>query len=302
MSKPPKKHHVVPQYYLKGFTDPADPELVYVFRRGERPFRTGVKGVAFINDFYTYTDDAGNKHSIERDLADKIEGPTNEVLAKLRALQPITLLEKAVLARYISVMLTRVPRHRQRAEAWLPEVVEDFRPQLSVILDELMANAPPAIESREELLARGQAYLDQYKATPPDHLSVGLVSDKYAHVFANMKWVFFTAPMSSHRGFLTSDNPVFFFEDVGLVGKDGPSEMVEVIFPISTQLALWATWRGIPGMDDMVYVPAPEPVIEKINHRTVFASLREVYYSSNPRWVRSLVGMDKAEFRLKRIV
>jgi hypothetical protein len=300
MSKPPKKHHVVPQYYLKGFTDPADPELVYVFRRGERPFRTGVKGVAFINDFYTYTDDAGKKHSIERDLADKIEGPTNEVLAKLRALQPITVQDKAIVARYISVMLTRVPTHRKRAEAWISEVVEKFRTQLPDVLEERMDNFPTSTKAREQLLARVHSDLDQYKIEPPSHVYVRLVSDKYASKFAGMKWVFYTT--ATRRGFLTSDNPVFFFESFGLEGGGGNREMVEITFPISTRVALWATWRGIPGAPDMAYATATEPIVEEINRRTVSASLREVYYSSNPRWVRSLVGMDKAEFRLKRIV
>jgi hypothetical protein len=300
MSKPPKKHHVVPRYYLRGFTDPADPELIYVFRQGEQPFRTGVKGVAFINDFYSYSDDAGNKHSIERNLADKIEGPTNEVLAKLRALQPITLQEKAILARYISVMLTRVTKHRKRAETWIPQAVEKFRAQLPDVMEALMANSSHSAERREQLLAEVQSHLDQFKVEPPSHVKVGLVSDKYAPVFADMKWVFFTAP--TQQGFLTGDNPVFFFEGIGLVGSDGFSDMVEVTFPISTQLALWATWRGIPGVPDMAYMPATEAIEEEINRRTVFTSLRDVYYNSDASWVRDLVDMNKAEIKFTRIV
>jgi hypothetical protein len=300
MSNAPKKHHVVPRYYLKGFTDQADPELIYVFRRGEPPFCTGVKGVAFINDLYTYTDDDGNKQSIERDLADKIEGPTNEVLDKVRTLQPITMQEKSVLARYISVMLTRVPKHRRRAEALVPEVVEKIRTQLPDILDKRVANVTPSSEKWEELLAMGHSYLDQYKVEPLSRLGVGLVSDKYAPIIANMTWVFYAT--TTRRGFLTSDNPVFFFEGFGLVGKDGLRDMVEITFPISTKVAIWATWRGIPSVADMEYVPAPEPFVVEINRRTVSASLRDVYYASCPRWVRSLVDIDKGAIRLKRIV
>ena len=300
MSNDPVKHHVVPRLYLKGFTDPADPELIYVFRQGERPFCTGVKGVAFVNNFYTYEDNAGNKKSIERDLADQIEGPTVPVLAKVRAMHPITTQEKEVLARYISVMLTRVPKHRKRAEAWLPEVVEQFRPQLPGLLEELLANAPPATETREQLLEMGHRYLDKFKEEPPSHINVGLVSDKYASIFANMRWVFYTA--TTQRGFLTSDNPVFFLEGVGLVGKNGPSDMVEVTFPISTQVALWATWRGISGVADMAYAPATKPIVKEINCRTISAALREVYYASNPRWARALVSRKRATFTFKRII
>jgi hypothetical protein len=300
MSNVPVKHHVVPRAYLKGFTDPAEPELIYVFRPGAQPFRTGVKGVAFVNHFYTYEDNAGNKHSIERALADKIEGPTGPVLAKIRALQPITPQEKEVLARYISVMLTRVPKHRKRAESWLPEVVEQFRERLDEELDGLLTNSPPQLETREQLLEMGHRYLDRYKVQPPSHLAVGIVSDKYAPIFAQMKWVFYTT--GTQLGFVTSDNPVFFFEGFGLVGKNGPSEMVEVSFPISTQVALWASWRGIKGLPDMGYARATEPLVEEINTRTVSGALRDVYYHSNPRWLRGLVNKDKASLKLKRIV
>jgi hypothetical protein len=197
-------------------------------------------------------------------------------------------------------MLTRVPKHRKRAEAWLPEVVEQFRPQLPGLLEELLANAPPATETREQLLEMGHRYLDKFKDEPPSHLNVGLVSDKYAPIFSNMRWVFYTA--TTQRGFLTSDNPVFFFEGFGLVGKNGPSDMVEVTFPISTQVSLWATWRGMPGVADMAYVPGNEPLVDELNRRTVSAALREVYYSSNPRWVRALVNQDRAMFKFMRIV
>ncbi len=300
MSSDPVKHHVVPRAYLKGFTDPAEPELIYVFRPRAQPFRTGVKGVAFVNNFYTYEDNTGNKKSIERALADKIEGPTGPALSKIRAMQPITMQEKEVLARYISVMLTRVPKHRKRAEAWLPELVEQFRERLPAELDALLVISPPALESREQLLEMGHRYLDQYKVQPPSHLGVGLVSDKYAPIFAQMRWVFYTS--GTQRGFATSDNPVFFFEAFGLVGKNGPSELVEVSFPISTQVVLWASWRGIEGLTDLAYAPATETLVEQINMRTVSGALREVYYHSNPRWLRGLVNKDKASLKLKRIV
>lgn len=300
MSRDPVKHHTVPRFYLKGFTDPADPERIYVFRQGEPPFCTGVKGVAFINNYYTYEDNAGNTKSIERDLADLIEGPTVPVLTKIRARQSITKQEKEILARYISVMLTRVPAHRKRAEAWLPEAVEKFRPQLPELLEELLAKSPPALQTREQLLDMGHDYLDKYKEEPPSYLAVGLVSDKYAFVFAQMNWVFYTS--TTQRGFVTSDNPVFFFEGFGLVGKNGPSDMVEVTFPISTHICLWASWRGTPGIADLAYAPATEALVTEINSRTASAALRELYYPGNPRWIRGLVNKDRAMFTFKRIM
>src|SRR5208337_5037438 len=52
----------------------------------------------------------------------------------------------------------------------------------------------------------------------------------------NMTWCFLM--FSGPPAFLTSDNPVFFFESIGL-----GNPISELTFPISSSIALWASWR-----------------------------------------------------------
>jgi len=91
---------------------------------------------------------------------------------------------------------------------------------------------------------------------------------------------------------LTSDNPFFFFESLG-VGR--PES--EVSFPISSDVALWATWRT-----DLKegFVPAKDSLIREFNRRTVSIAKRHLFYSRNEKWVVSLA--NKKAVRLNGIV
>ena len=80
------------------------------------------------------------------------------------------------------------------------------------------------------------------------------------------------------RGFLTSDNPVFWFKSVGIASKGS-----EISFPISADTALLETWRN--DIPDLIYLNA-QPIVEnQINYRTMSQADRAVYYGKNKLWV-----------------
>jgi hypothetical protein len=286
----PKRHHYVPRFYLKGFTSPADPEVIHVFRPGQQPFSTGVWGVGFENNFYSYLDEQGalDSHTVERFLADDIERPGNIVLTKIRNYQGISGKDKEEFARYASVLLTRVPKHRARSRALFPKAIEELRTEILNEVAEARAHEPGESETLDNFVAQTTQILDEYKVQVPVKLLVNSISPKYARFLAQMTWVFLTAP--TRYKFVTSDNPVVFDEGMGLLGEnksqhEAPSRLVEVTIPISTEIALWATWRNeVEG-----YQSATEPMVREINRRTVGAAAREIYFSGNPRWVQSLV-------------
>lgn len=286
----PKRHHYVPRFYLKGFTSLTDPEEIHVFRPGQQPFSTGVWGVGFENNFYSYVDEHGtlDSHTVERYLADDIERPGNAVLTKIRNYQSISGKDKEEFARYASVLLTRVPKHRARSRALFPKAIEDLRTEILSEVEEARAQEPDESETLDHFVAQATQILDEYKVQVPVKLLVNSISPKYAWFLAQMRWVFLTAP--TRYKFVTSDNPVVFDEGMGLLGENktehmAPSKLVEVTIPISTEIVLWATWRNeIEG-----YQCATEPMVREINRRTVGAAAREVYFSSRPRWVEALV-------------
>jgi uncharacterized protein DUF4238 len=79
-----------------------------------------------------------------------------------------------------------------------------------------------------------------------------------------MTWQFLTC--GSGQVFLTCDNPVFYFEEIG-IGKP----YSEVTVPLSSQIALWANWR-----QDLKegFVPTTSQAVKEINRRTVTRAAR----------------------------
>src|SRR5437588_764638 len=106
-----KRHHTTPEFYLKGFTRLECPEEIYAFQPRKAPFCTGIRGIGYETDFYTITRGDGTKdrNTVEDYLAEQVERPANPVIRRIRNGQLPNAAEKFELARYISVMLTRVP-------------------------------------------------------------------------------------------------------------------------------------------------------------------------------------------------
>jgi hypothetical protein len=299
MTNDKKLHHITPRYYLRGFTHPSSPGEICFFEKGKPPHCAPVDVVGAENFFYAFTDREGRRDSntVENYLADVIEGPAKPVLDKVRARQPITASDKMIMSRYIAAMLTRVRRHRERLEELYPKVVEGLAAQLEREVDEAIAVTGPDNEARlRKRQDEIRVIMDVLRSGTPDWLKAFAVSHKYAPIINDMTWVLFTRTGSS--GFVTSDNPVIFPEDIGLKNKTEARDLLELVFPISTNVALWATWRKhIEG-----YLGAGEQIVAEFNRRVVRSSTRFVYYGTTPRWVRSLVNKDRDKIILRRLV
>lgn len=104
-------NHFVPQAYLRGFQDPANPDFIWVqSRREQDPRSASIEDVAQSRNFYD--------PEIEKLLASSVEGPANPVLAKLRAGELPTDQERVALAVYLATMIKRVPKNRARGRRW----------------------------------------------------------------------------------------------------------------------------------------------------------------------------------------
>jgi hypothetical protein len=68
-SKRPKAHHVLPQFYLKGWAN--EDGLIAMLNRDGKEVRTGSKALAVEKDFYTVTNQQGEKDAtVEKALAE----------------------------------------------------------------------------------------------------------------------------------------------------------------------------------------------------------------------------------------
>lgn len=277
--------HYIPQYYLEGFTESPDSSNIWVYEKGNsRIFRTSTKTAANENNRWP--------KSVEDYLANQIEAQANPVLDKIRSRQPISQSDKEALSDYMIVMLQRVPRGLERAKEIAPEVQDQVFENVEKEIKRLIKAYP----SKKNLLQNRLQELDvlklQYENEFPMEVWYQIIkSDAFPQIRAilpTMTWVFFVS--SKKQRFLTNDNPIFFFEGLG-IGK--PES--EITFPLSSNVTLWATWLN----SKEGYIPAKDAIVREINRRTASAATRYVYYSEEAQWVVNLA--NKKKFRLNKL-
>ncbi|PHV05871.1 hypothetical protein CSQ96_17440 [Janthinobacterium sp. BJB412] len=275
-------NHFVPQYYLKGFESQGG---IWVHgRQSKRSFVTQVRVIANENRLYS--------EEIEAHFNIKIEIPANEAFRKLRERAPITGPERAALAKYILVLWKRVPKARERALLKIPEVAHELGIQMQSELDSFAELMPHLETEVASLKARVETAVDAHKASPSPSIWYESIDFETDHLpndaLLSMNWVFL---YHDELQFLTSDNPVFFFEFEGI-----GSPTSELTFPISSSLSLWAT--RAPGVKGG-FVKATNAAVKEINRRTAFNSNQWVYSQRNERWILPFV--TKNEWSLTRL-
>lgn len=117
MAKPnlPKKHHYIPQFYLKGFS--VDNNNLWVYDKSlsdkQNIKKLTTKTIAFKNNFYTYESIDKTKETLEN-LFCQMEGLASNVIKKISDGHEITQKEKADLSIFISFLWFRTPESQER--------------------------------------------------------------------------------------------------------------------------------------------------------------------------------------------
>jgi hypothetical protein len=251
-----KRHHFLPKLYLKGFADKAHDPHVWMYERGiqycpsrsgdgRNPQRLPVSRAGMIENLYAYEKDGTIEYDkIENEL-EKLEKPHDNIIRKIRAKDSITQEEKETFARYIDLMMKRVPSGLQWSSELATKSLDLLKPELEKQLvgdwdERRRSDGASAEEIRSELdvLLAGlsTAFQDYEKLIPYEVLLLGLLRpvSPVGEFISQMTWQFLVAPASA--GFVTSDNPVVMDKIMGIA-----SPQAEVIFPVSTEVALVAS-------------------------------------------------------------
>jgi hypothetical protein len=296
-----ERHHFVPEFYLHGFVDPTAPLRLWIIdKEGGEPYPSTPRDAGLQKHFYSFTTPEGTRDSdtVEDALA-LIENDAAPVWRKVVAREPMTNAERSIVAVFLSILMTRVPRYRENIEKLTAEVVKRSNKIMAshVAFPEWLAN-----KSRERgkpmsvVEARKAAEFlrsDRYDVTVHPVWTLTTISGEFAKAFHAMNWIFLVA-RGKHR-FVTSDNPLFYadpsfndqaplYRGVGLM-----SEYIEVTCPISRDIALLASWAEYPKP----YLSVTDSLVKKINLRTIFAASRFVYSSQRSDGLTRLVQRYK---------
>lgn len=280
--------HYIPKYYLKQFADSTRKDSIWVFRNGNLPFITAIRKIAQEDEFYS--------NQVEKLLANEVEDPVKKIFNKIQERKSISQDEKISFAKYMMVMWKRVPRTKEWMKMKSSEIMDPVFERFKKRLDELQLQNP----EKTDFIEKQQKELQNLQVNKGD----GLIQDIWLssippektplpiEILSKMTWRFMIA--ETENFFITSDNPLFFFPWMG-IGK----EESEVTFPITKDIALWASWRKDLREG---FFQARNQMVKEVNRRTVFISTQFLFSPYSEEWITILANKPKNQIKMNRII
>jgi hypothetical protein len=291
-----RRHHYVPQCYLKGFvSNPKKPKLFVIDGKERRSFHTAPANVAAERDFHRIEVDGYAPDALEAALSG-FETELSQALERIIATRSIKNTDdRAYLFNLMALMAVKNPRLRENMRQFQEQIAKRIL-ALAMATPERWASQIRSAEAdgyvspdEDEDYHKMREFVeaDQYKITVPTgrHLAMEMKSlDTVLPFFFHRKWALFrTAP--GKTGFVTSDHPVcLMWSDPAQREKfHGPGfglRRTQIVFSISNELALIGAFELREEERD-----APDWLVAQINGTVALYADRQTYARhSNFMW------------------
>jgi len=270
--------HYTPQAYLRPFQAPEACGMIWTYPRDDEPRLVPIKNVAQASGFY--------EPDQESDLHTYIEAPANPILDKLRRGEMISREERERVAIYVATMVSRVPRQRERGKALIPEAQGETLTQARKALRVRAAlhGTPPeqlrkwldnvSIVEKQWSVETPASVIEEVRSPWPHEIVIRLIY--------GMQWRVIVAEQPEM--FITSDNPAFFFESIGMA-----KDQAEVSFPLSPTSCFHCCHQRIPGGGDLAFMPFSGELVREMNRRTASAATSIVMAHRKESWPTKLL-------------
>ncbi len=240
----PKRHHFVPKFYLRNFSDHKKRVRMYARGTEKKPIVTSVNNAAVESGFYTTTEESGETSQAVEELLSRIEGLAKAAIARmLKGQFPPDLEDRSNLSLFMALQLLRTPEHRRGYEArfdyTLKVMFEDWNGEN--VRERLKGRG---IEPTDEAVAEIMEVVENlhnYRVVPHqnEHMRTMLnVAGKVAPVILERSWLL---GHSQRATFVTSDHPVVWRSEPSKTSKFmgiGVGNADEVYFPLDRHHAL----------------------------------------------------------------
>lgn len=284
-----RRHHYVPQCYLKGFAaDRGKAQLHAVDLRRLKAFPTSTKNVAQERDFHSVADAGVEADALENAFS-KFESEVSCALQRCIAAGTFDDVDdRCYILNLIALIAVKNPRVRASADRFRKRIMKTTM-DLAVSTPEIWASQvrqakaagfvkPDADADYEKMRAfvKGGDY--DIAISPADHVVSELnVFDEVLPLFFQRAWMVLRAPLGA-TGFITNDQPVcLMWSDPPTPGSRRPPPgfgrpNTLVLFPVAPSMALIGTFEG----DDRV-VDATDEQIGDFNFAMIENARRQVY-------------------------
>jgi hypothetical protein len=251
----PRKHHYVPQFYLRGFTDDKK-QLLVTDRPTEKVFRTNPTNVAAQRDFNTI--EGEDPHAVEKALAE-FEGKVAPAVERIKAAQSLANTEdRNALMNLICSLAIRNPRQRA--------TINDFTGEIMQMMLEMALATRERWDGQIAKMKRDGAfdekenisYEDMKKFVKEKNYTLGLKQDfniemeikqhpELLQHIAARRWQMVVAKEGT-GGFVTTDVPVTLRwsnnRNHGIYGPGFGVPDTTVLFPLSCDTCLVGRFEG----------------------------------------------------------
>lgn len=297
----PRRHHYVPQFYLRRFADGDQIARVDLATPNEHQ-GANVKDVAVVKDLYTTVDaEVGETVAVERILS-MLDGDAAGAIERLAygLLFPPQRRDRISLALWMSVMHVRGPEHRRQVEAMADNMM---KMQLSLIDGPEAAHAHLAGPSGEqpepemiEALLEVVDDLDSFEFVPHQNEMVRNMLDfglQAAPFFLGRLWSVVKFP---EDGLVLTDKPLALYQKpehrspwmgVGIGNAD------EVWVPLDRRTALILHNEELVG--ERVIKAPPEHSVDDFNQAIVSQAGHEVYCHPDDLWRLRRLRLPRAD-------
>lgn len=305
MKAPARQHHLVPAFYLAGFTDTGTVEgRLHVFDYvRDLHYDGSPRTVGRERDFFRIYEPGHDPNSVECELA-RVESEYGTVLTEIRTEGRLYRPHHARVALGLAALIrAKTKRCREQLAKTLVgsihrklvagEVKEEQweslrRAQIRAGIDPQLV---PPYQEVLQLIERGT-----WRPPPPQVLLVGLVGEVQQIIFEMLimhDWELMRTDPETNGGFITSDCPLVW----GDIPTDGTVQneaalwdpMVEVTFPLAKSAALVAHH----GAREANF-QATDEIVAHVNSRTLFLSTGTVFFASKDFLLEQRTGIGKS--------
>ncbi len=289
----PRKHHFLPQFYLRGFS--ADQNSLFQIWKNTGEFvGCRIKDLAAIRDFHEIdADDVEDPLAIERELAG-VEGQMSGFLSEL--LRDGITNGKALVETigFVSLLRMRVPAIKRHIVESLGATV-----RTAAEIMERQGKLPPPPPGLEDALrvANLEITITNWKCL---ELMFGMASNPdVLNIMCNMQATLFRAPLGS---FVISDQPVALYheDDSSPYGVGPATPGVQISVPLTSSALLQLAHSD---QEDEEREASPAEVAE-FNRRTIIMAEQYIYSAWEPAKVAANAAQLKdlaAGFRFEML-
>ncbi|MFP8780315.1 DUF4238 domain-containing protein [Hydrogenophaga sp. RWCD_12] len=283
----PRKHHFLPQFYLRGFS--VDRRGIFQIEKSTgRHYGCQIKDIAAIRDFHELDGaETGDPYLFEKKLAE-LEGLQAEHLQSVLVEGVASEQQRSNLVGLLAIMRMRVPAVKEHIERSYVSTV-----RATALALERSGRLPKLPKGLEIALSLENLDIKVLNWKCLDVMFRMGSSERVLQILSRMRITLYRAPFGNR--FITSDQPVALYHPTLWKGDHGvgPGTLgVEVSFPLSSRVLVVLDHSAKPHSERV----ATCAEVDEFNRRTVVMAQQYIYTGETPQAVVLLAQRGSGVF------